>query len=94
MGDGAWQRGAERKLGEREKPSEVSLRLLLNFPSTQSEKKKEKHHVSLCKGGRTKEKVGRARIYSELLVSVSRRLTRLSNTAGKNRNHFVGLISL
>lgn len=48
------------KLGEREKPSDVLLPALLNFPSTKSEKKKGKSDVSLCKGGRTKEKVGRA----------------------------------
>lgn len=48
------------KLGEREKPSDILLPALLNFPSTKSEKKKGKSDVSLCKGGRTKEKVGRA----------------------------------
>lgn len=45
------------KLGEREKLSEISLSSLLNFPSTKVEKERESV-VSLCKGGKTKEKVG------------------------------------
>lgn len=45
MGAGAWQRGAERKLGEREKP--IPHRSLLNFPSTKVKEKLRKKRAML-----------------------------------------------
>lgn len=45
MGAGAWQRGAERKLGEREKP--IPHRSLLNFPSTKVKEKRRKKRAML-----------------------------------------------
>lgn len=45
MGAGAWQRGAERKLGEREKP--IPHRSLLNFPSTKVKEKWRKKRAML-----------------------------------------------
>lgn len=72
MGAGAWQRGAERKLGEREKPSEV-----LNFPSTKSGKKKGTCHVSRWEGGRMKAEVGGVCVPSASRFLTSLCLTRL-----------------
>lgn len=45
MGAGAWQHGAERKLGEREKP--IPHRSLLNFPSTKVKEKRRKKRAML-----------------------------------------------
>lgn len=68
MGAGAWQCGAERKLGEREKPSEISLHFAFELFQVQKVKEeREKSDVSLCKGGRPKEKVERACIHNASL---------------------------
>lgn len=67
MGAGVWQCGAEKKkkLGERERASEISLCLLLNFANTSPKKaKRRKSSVSLRDGGGMKKKVGRGCVVS------------------------------
>lgn len=57
MEAGAWQCGAERKLGEREEPSQISLRSLLNFPSTKSERRKKRAMLVYVKEAGRKRKL-------------------------------------
>ncbi len=93
MGAGAWQCGAERKLGEREKPSEISLRSLLNFPSTKSERRKKRAMLVYVKEAGRKRKL-------EELVFIARRCFNVSvfdkafRHCWERSNQFAGLISL